>query len=237
MGTKDKVTGVDRAELEERERRARVKLTGNWRRADIPERIIKKLARVAGLKYKDGHKAGGGGLCLEIDGVKPRRKAMMVLGMLVGRIGEESTNKSVEEAGATWLDVMGWREDVEYSLLWRAAILIKREVAAARLEDELWERSLNGYEVQEAKSIGGELEMVHVHRMDNGLGVQLLKGLGFVGRGAVGSRSAKGVTDSKVDPVAKVDGGGINESADTVLFPSRKVAYDMMGESVTTGDK
>lgn len=210
-----------------------VKTSGVRGRADIPERIIKKLARVAGLEYKDKHKRGGGGLCLGIDSGLARRKALMILGFMVSRIGKESSNVAVEGAGATWLDVLGWREDVEYAALWAASIRVRREVAASRLEDEIWERSTNGYDIEEPKrGAGGNIEMVTVRKFDNALGIQILKGLGFVGRD-IGPHSAKPILKEGeksapgVDPEVEKAGPNI----DTVLFADRQTAFDMMGEA------
>ncbi len=228
---------------EQQESLSDIRTEGNWARADIPERIIKKLSRIAGLKYDDKCRLGGGGLCLGLldengRGAKRRRKALMVLGSLVAQIGKESTNRAVELAGATWLDIVGWREDAEYAALWAAAQKVRREVAAARLEDELWERSLNGYEVEEAKKGGsGEIEKVTVTKFDNGLGVQLLKGLGYVGKDG-GARSAKALGNGKaggggVDPAAAGEAEGEDKVPDTVLFPDRKTAFEMMGKPRT----
>lgn len=211
-----------------------IKTTSEQRRnIKIPERIIKKLSRVAGLEYEDQHAYGGGGLCLGIRdtwGVRPRRVAMRILGNLVSCVGGGSSNRAVEGTGACWLDVLGWREDVEYAQLWQAAIRVKREIAAAMLEDELWERGLRGVDIEESKNIGGVLQAVTVHKVDNGLGVQLLKGLGFVGKEAAGKR--------KVLPaVPGVDRAGDNGKGeeeegvrDTVFFKTRREALVGMTE-------
>ena len=201
--------------------------------SNIPEKIIKKLARIAGLEYGESHRNGGGGLCLGIEGVRQRRRALEILGRMVGQIGKSSTDNAVESSGATWLDVVGWREDVEYAALWTAAVKVRREVAAARLEDELWDRSLNGVMIDEPKKDGeGKLSVTKVKKYDNGLGVQLLKGLGFVGKDA-GARSAKGVGRGEPAdrPVPGVDGEPehIGPNVDTVLFADRKTAFDAMG--------
>ena len=207
---------------------------------NIPEKIIRKLARIAGLKYAENHRSGGGGLCLGIDGVRPRRKALAILGTMVGQIGKESLDKAVVQSGATWLDVVGWREDVEYAALWAAAVKVRREVAASRLEDELWDRSLNGAIVEEAKKDGqGKISALEVRKFDNSLGVQLLKGLGFVGKDG-GARSVKGLKGEPERPVPGVDGAPaeaekIGENVDTVLFADRATAFKTMGKVTLTG--
>jgi len=206
--------------------------------ANIPETIVRKLARIAGLAYAESHRSGGGGLCMGITGVRQRRKALAILGQMVGQIGKESMNTAVEVVGATWLDVVGWREDAEYAALWAAGVKVRREVAAARLEDELWDRSLNGALVEEAKKDGkGVISVAEVRKFDNGLGVQLLKGLGFVGKDG-GVRSAKGLKGVAEKPVPGVDGApveaeGPGENVDTVLFADRKTAFAAMGRPQT----
>jgi len=213
-----------------------IKTVGTRGAADIPERIVKKLARIAGLTYSDKAPAGGGGLCLGIEGIKRRKKALMILGAMVGQIGKSSMNVAVEGAGASWLDVVGWREDVEYSLLWAAAVRVRREVAAARLEDDLWDRSLNGYEIDEVR--GG----VHVSlkKFDNNLGVNLLKGLGYVGKDS-GVKSIKIVKGKEVAKAAPgVDGAPepekeLGDNVDTVMFADRATAFAAMAKAAPGG--
>lgn len=223
-------------EHEEEKESGKISTSGRRTRADIPERIIKKLARVAGLPYVDKAPRGGGGLCCDIEGWNARRKALKILGLVVSNIGRDSTDKAIKEAGATWLDLLGWREEVEYSQLWAAAMRVKREVAAARLEDELWDRGLNGYEVSEPKNTRDGIEMVDYTKFDNGLGINLLKGGGFISR--VGPpRSAKGVAALRnggekpapgVDATPEEKESGVSENIDTVLFDTRKGAYEGM---------
>lgn len=208
--------------------------------ADIPEAIVRKLARIAGLKYVERHRSGGGGLCLGILGKRPRRRALMILGQLVGSIGKGSTEDAVVAAKSTWLEVVEWREDAEYAALWTAAIKVRREVAASRLEDDLWERSLNGYDIDEVR--GGV--RVTLKKFDNNLGVNLLKGLGFVGKDG-GVKSAKGVgkgAAKEEKPAPGVDGAPvpaeaekIGENVDTVLFADRATAFKAMGRAPAEG--
>lgn len=207
-------------------------------KADISERLIRKLARIAGLSYTDYHRSGGGGLCLGIAGQRPRRKALMLLGEMAGSIGKDSTDSAVTKVGATWLDVVGWREDPEYAALWAAAVKVRREVAASRLEDELWDRSMNGFDVEEMKN--GKRETVK--KFDNNLGVNLLKGLGFVGKEAAGVRSVKVGKGGKGEPKAApgVDGApaeapSVGENVDTVMFADRATAFKTMGKVPAEG--
>ena len=205
--------------------------------ANIPETIIRKLARIAGLVYVQGHRNGGGGLCLGITGVRQRRKALQILGAMVGQIGKESTDRAVLAAGAVWLDVVGWREDVEYAALWAAAVKVRREVAASRLEDELWDRSLNGYDNEEVR--GGQ--PVVLRKFDNNLGVNLLKGLGYVGKDGVRSvKAVKGAPAPKSAPGvdgAPAEAEKVGPNVDTVLFADRKTAFAAMGLPHTTDGK
>lgn len=198
--------------------------------ADIPEGIVRKLARIAGLEYVERHKRGGGGLCLGIIGKRPRRRALMILGQMAGNIGKGSTEDALKASKSSWLEVVEWREDAEYAALWAAAVKVRREVAASRLEDDLWGRSLNGYDIEDVR--GGE--RVTLRKFDNNLGVNLLKGLGFVGKDVVVKvpKGAKGGPIPK--PVPGVDGAPpaevapIGENVDTVLFADRATAFKAM---------
>ena len=199
--------------------------------ADIPEGIVRKLARIAGLEYVERHKRGGGGLCLGILGKRPRRRALMLLGQMAGNIGKGSTEDALKASKSTWLEVVEWREDAEYAALWAAAVKVRREVAASRLEDDLWGRSLNGYDIEDVR--GGE--RVTLRKFDNNLGVNLLKGLGFVGKD-VGVKVPKGAKGGPVPkPVPGVDGAppvevaSVGENVDTVLFADRATAFKAMG--------
>lgn len=208
---------------------------GAWGKLDIAERIIKKLARIAGLAYKDGHPRGGGGLCLEIEGVKPRQKALVLLGVLVARVGEGSTDAALLEAGATWLDVMMWREDSEYARLWGAVDRLRDAAVGARTKDALWSRVLEGYDVEEVKKgAGGELEKVTTRKFDNRLGVQMLGGFGIMTKPAVrqvaGGSVKRAAGGTVMDAPAPVEAGGNNApEPDTVLFADRKTAFAAMG--------
>ncbi len=197
--------------------------------ADIPEAIVRKLARIAGLEYVERHKRGGGGLCLGIIGKRPRRRALMILGQMAGNIGKGSTEDALKASKSSWLEVVEWREDAEYAALWAAAVKVRREVAASRLEDDLWGRSLNGYDIEDVR--GGE--RVTLRKFDNNLGVNLLKGLGFVGKDVVVKvpKGAKGGPVPK--PVPGVDGvpvevAPVGENVDTVLFADRATAFRAM---------
>ena len=205
--------------------------------ADIPEAIVRKLARIAGLEYVERHKRGGGGLCLGILGKRPRRRALMLLGQMAGNIGKGSTEDALKASKSTWLEVVEWREDAEYAALWAAAVRVRREVAASRLEDDLWGRSLNGYDVEDVR--GGE--RVTLRKFDNNLGVNLLKGLGFVGKD-VGVKVPKGAKGGPLPkPAPSVDGAPVEaapvgENVDTVLFADRATAFKAM-ECVPAGAK
>ena len=205
--------------------------------ADIPEAIVRKLARIAGLEYVERHKRGGGGLCLGILGKRPRRRALMLLGQMAGNIGKGSTEDALKASKSTWLEVVEWREDAEYAALWAAAVRVRREGAASRLEDDLWGRSLNGYDVEDVR--GGE--RVTLRKFDNNLGVNLLKGLGFVGKD-VGVKVPKGAKGGPLPkPVPSVDGvpvevAPVGENVDTVLFADRATAFKAM-ECVPAGAK
>ncbi len=197
--------------------------------ADIPEGIVRKLARIAGLEYVERHKRGGGGLCLGILGKRPRRRALMLLGQMAGNIGKGSTEDALKASKSTWLEVVEWREDAEYAALWAAAVRVRREVAASRLEDDLWGRSLNGYDIEDVR--GGE--RVTLRKFDNNLGVNLLKGLGFVGKD-VGVKVPKGAKGGPLPkPAPSVDGAPVEvapvgENVDTVLFADRATAFKAM---------
>ena len=78
----------------------------------------------------------------------------MILGQMAGNIGKGSTEDALKASKSSWLEVVEWREDAEYAALWAAAVKVRREVAASRLEDDLWGRSLNGYDVEDVR--GGE---------------------------------------------------------------------------------
>ncbi len=198
----------------------------------IPSRVIAKLAKQVGLKYERTSPDGGGGLCRGIEGVKPRRRALALLGFLVSAMAEEgATDRALEMVGATWLDVMIWQQDSEYAALWGTVERMRDLSMAARVKDALWERSLNGYEVEELK--GGS--SVKVRKYDNGLGVQMLKGLGVIGKDVGHGR--RGVVEPVGSSVGekedKEDGGLI----DTVLFPDRQTAFNVMGrEKKGVGD-
>jgi len=214
----------------------RVKVSGARCTPEIPERIIKKLAKIAGLEYAEKAPEGGGGLCLGIEGIKRRRKALMVLGAMVGHLGQGSMDRAIEGCGGCWLDVVGWREDGEYARLWGAAVRTRREVAAARLEDTLWERCTNGYMVEEAKSTREGIERVKVRKYDNMMGVQLLKGLGYVGKDS-GVRKTLGGKGAEEPAGGEGGEGAAGAPADTVLFADRKTAFEMMGTAPGTAGK
>lgn len=193
------------------------------RRTKLSEDIIKKLARVAGLAYADKHPLGGG-LCQKIIEVPRRRRALIVLTELVSGVGEGSADRSVERAGASWLDVLGWREDAEYAKLWNAAMRVRREIAGSLLEDQMWDRALNGYEVEEARSTRDGIQRVMVRKFDNGLALQLLRGMGFVGKTAAQKRT------DRIARVESVDADNAVGNVDTVLFADRATAFNTMPE-------
>ena len=219
----------------------RIRTGGSRVEISIPERIIKKLARMAGLPYKDTTREGGGGLCLGIEGAKPRGKALMILGAMVEKIGKGSTDGAIEGCGASWLDVMVWREDPEYAAMWREAERLRDTVAAARVKDGVIGGALDGQDVEEAKNVGGELKRIVVHKYDNFMAVQLLKGMGVIGRDAARiARAAKGAPVPK--PVPGVDGAPaeaekLGENVDTVLFADRATAFKAMGCVPAEGGK
>lgn len=197
-------------------------------KAAIPEPVIRKLSKACGLKYLEKHRKGGGGLCLGIGGYRARRRALLLLGELISSMGKDSTDKAIAAVGATWLDIMVWQEDAEYKALWEVADQLRDKIAGARLKDDLWDRSLKGYTTEEAKNVGGELKAVVVKKVDNGLGIGMLKGLGFLGK----ETARAGRVSSVVPVVSSGDSGeGEEESAgvDTVLFPDRETAFKMMG--------
>ena len=203
-------------------------------KAAIPEPVIRKLAKACGLKYLEKHRKGGGGLCLGVGRYRSRRRALLLLGELIASMGKGSTDKAIASVGATWLDVMVWQEDKEYKALWDAADQLRDKIAGARLKDDLWDRSLNGYETEEAKNIGGGLEAVTVKKVDNGLGIGMLKGLGFIGRDSGKARAVKSTVASTVGIGDKAEGEEV-KNVDTVLFPDRETAFKMMGKDGKDG--
>lgn len=206
---------------------ADIKTAGSKVPAVIPERVVKKLAKTAGLEYRDGDRSGGGGLCTEIEGLKRRRRALMVLGILVSRVGDGSTDTVLEEGGATWLDVVGWKdESPEYVKLWQAAMKIREHALACRLLDRLWDRAYNGYDVEEARSTRDGVEKVVVRKYDTGLAMQLLKGFGYVASTRAGRTVAVGGAAAAPEPVGEE---GAAAEPDTVLFHDRKTAFEVMG--------
>ena len=160
----------------------------------------------------------------------------MILGQMAGNIGKGSTEDALKASKSSWLEVVEWREDAEYAALWAAAVKVRREVAASRLEDDLWGRSLNGYDIEDVR--GGE--RVTLRKFDNNLGVNLLKGLGFVGKDVVVKvpKGAKGAPPP--NPVPSVDGAPVEvapvgENVDTVLFADRATAFKAMKVVPTEG--
>ena len=217
----------------------RIRIGGSRVDISIPERIIKKLARMAGLPHKEGAREGGGGLCLGIEGNKPRGKALMILGAMVEKIGKGSTDAAIEECGASWLDVMVWREDPEYAALWREAEGLRDTVAAARVKDGVIGGALEGQDVEEAKNVGGELQRITVHKYDNFMALQLLKGMGVIGKDVTKpGKVMKGAPAPK--PVPGVDGAPAveapGENVDTVLFADRATAFRAMGATKPGGE-
>lgn len=201
----------------------------------IPERIIKKLARMAGLPHREGAREGGGGLCLGIEGNKPRGKALMILGALVEKIGKGSTDMAIEECGASWLDVMVWREDPEYAAMWQAAERLRDTVAATRVKDGVIGGALDGQDVEEAKNVGGVLQTVKVHRYDNFMAVQLLKGMGVIGgRDGRVAKALKGAPLPAPAPGVDVEVPAEKKAMpnlDTVLYDKRATAFKAMGRA------
>ena len=176
-----------------------------------------------------------------IEGTKPRGKALMILGSMVEKIGTGSTDAAIEECGATWLDVMVWREDVEYAALWREAERLRDTVAAARVKDGVIGGALDGQDVEEAKNVGGELKRITVHKYDTFMALQLLKGMGVIGRDGVraGAKLKKGQVAPKAAP--GVDGAPDEleqpaAAVDTVLFADRAAAFKAMGGAVAAGE-
>ncbi|HQH79585.1 MAG TPA: hypothetical protein PK535_11505, partial [Synergistaceae bacterium] len=219
----------------------RIRIGGRRVEISIPERIVKKLARMAGLEYRDGAREGGGGLCKGIEGNKPRGKALMLLGAIVEKIGKGSTDAAIEECGASWLDVMVWREDPEYAALWREAERLRDTVAAARVKDGVIGGALDGQDVEEAKNVGGELQRITIHKYDNFMALQLLKGMGVLGKDVMKpGKVMKGAPAPK--PVPGVDGAPAVEempgaSVDTVLFADRATAFRAMGQAVDKAEE
>lgn len=170
-------------------------------------------------------------MCLGIEGTKPRGKALMILGAMVEKIGKGSTDGAIEECGASWLDVMVWREDPEYAAMWREAERLRDTVAAARVKDGVIGGALEGQDVEEVKNVGGVLQKITVRKYDNFMAVQLLKGMGAIGRDAVRSTRAPKGEPVKVAP--GVDGAPAEEeqigpNVDTVLFADRATAFKSM---------
>lgn len=209
----------------------------SWGKLDIPEKTVMKLAKSAGLKYVPRHPRGGGGLCCGLEGVKPRQKALVALGCLVKHIGAGSTDAALEEAGASWLDVMVWLEDREYAALWGAAERLRDRVTGARTKDALWDRVLNGYPIEEVKKGDAGLEKVTVTRYDNRLGVQMLTGLGLMGKVTAKPKvGGGGIKRGGVMASAGDEEGGEVSGPDTVLFPDRRTAFVEMGKPVAGGE-
>jgi len=207
----------------------------SWGKLDIPEKTVMKLAKSAGLKYEAGHPRGGGGLCCGIEGVKPRQKALVLLGVLVGKIGAGSTDAALEGAGASWLDVMVWLEDREYAVLWAAAERLRDRVTGARTKDALWDRVLNGYPIEEVKKGDAGLEKVTVTRYDNRLGVQMLTGLGLMGKVTAKPKIGGKVVKGGSLGAEQEDGGEGEEGPDTTLFYDRETAFKVMGAAGAAG--
>jgi hypothetical protein len=151
-------------------------------------------------------------------------------------MGKGSTDEAIGGVGATWLDIMVWQEDDEYCKLWNGAEQLRDKIAGARLKDDLWDRSLNGYKTEEAKNIGGELQAVVVNKVDNGLGIGMLKGLGFIGRDSGKARAVKSTVASTVGIGDKAEDEEV-KNVDTVLFPDRETAFKMMGKDGKGGVK
>lgn len=221
--------------------KGRIRIGGSRVDISIPERIVKKLARMAGLVYRDGTREGGGGLCRGIEGNKPRGKALMLLGTMVEKIGKGSTDGAIEECGTSWLDVMVWREDPEYAALWREAERLRDTVAAARVKDGVIGGALEGQDVEEAKNVGGELQRITIHKYDNFMALQLLKGMGVIGKDVMKpAKVMKGAPAPK--PAPGVDGAPvveekIGENVDTVLFADRATAFAAMGKAVDKAEE
>ena len=97
---------------------------------------------------------------------------------------------------------------------------------------------MDGQDVEEAKSVGGEMQRVTVHKYDNMMALKLLAGLGALGKDIVrGGKVGKGA-GAKGGPVPKpvpgVDGAPVEvapvgENVDTVLFADRATAFKAMG--------
>lgn len=212
------------------------RITCDWYRRDIPEKIIKKLARIAGLEYRDKGRHGGGNLCMEVAELPTQRqKALVVLGGLVTQLGDGGTDRAVENSGASWLDVLGWRENEEYAKLWAAAMRVKEEVLATRLSDAMWDRALNGKKGKEVtKGLDGEEVAVDIVKFDNGLGLRLLQIAGHMGQSVKPGRQLRN-TGIGVDVAI----GKEEEVSDTVLFMDRETAFSTMkaGKAVAVGGK
>ena len=98
---------------------------------------------------------------------------------------------------------------------------------------------MDGQDVEEAKNVGGELKRIVVHKYDNFMALQLLKGMGVIGKEAARlPKLAKGAPVPK--PVPGVDGAPaeaekIGENVDTVLFADRATAFKAMKVVPTEG--
>ena len=166
----------------------------------------------------------------------------MLLGAMVEKIGQGSTDEAIEGCGTSWLDVLVWREDPEYAVLWGAAERLRDTVAAARVKDRVIGAALDGQDVEEAKSVGGEMQRVTLHKYDNLMALKLLAGLGALGRDtARAPKVGKGAKGGPIPkPVPGVDGAPtevapVGENVDTVLFADRATAFKAMG--VPAGDR
>ena len=193
----------------------------------ISEKVIRRLAKVARLGYVDGSPIGGGGLCRGLGEGENRTRALCVLGLLVDSLGDGSTDKALLSAGASWLDIEGWlEEDEEYGKLWAAVERVRLRAATAQAFDKLMDRACNGYDAQEARTTREGVEVVTVRKYDNGMAVQLLKSLGYVGGKEPAGPKVGG---KKAAAKAAVPGGEPQQTAGTVLFADRKTAFEAMG--------
>ena len=142
-------------------------------------------------------------------------------------MGGGSTDKALLSGGGSWLDIGGWlEEDEEYGKLWAAVERVRLRAATAQAFDKLMDRACNGYDAQEARTTREGVEVVTVRKYDNGMAVQLLKSLGYVG----GKETAGPKVGGKKAAKAAVPAGGEpGQSAGTVLFADRKTAFEAMG--------
>ena len=194
----------------------------------ISEKVIRRLAKVARLEYVDGSPIGGGGLCRGLGEGENRTRALCVLGLLVDSLGDGSTDKALLSAGASWLDIEGWlEEDEENGKLWAAVERVRLRAATAQAFDKLMDRACNGYDAQEARTTREGVEVVTVRKYDNGMAVQLLKSLGYVGGKEPAGPKAGGKKAAAKAAVPAV--GEPQQSAGTVLFADRKTAFEAMG--------